>query len=1062
MEKKGAKYFLWILLLTALFLLSSNEASAKIDANFSITPVSFLARGENTVINITIGSVASTTNNIGNITQIDIIIPGQETLNTTSNGTSLSVGANFSARQVGQNTLATFKNSTLVSLVANNSVTSFWFTVKGREFLTGNAGADATTIIINVTSVDHTAAAQSPNQTSKILGLAFSFSGYIKNETGCSTCWSNYTNVSVYQYVMSTTGGPPTEIFVASNVTTTDGSFIVRDINASSQLYKVRVIHYNDTGVATKVGTDLPPLPSMMFFAMGGDIFSSAKKDFEKPPTINGTTFYLQPAATINISATNSSTRQTFGYEVIDQVSGYPIISNIFANASTAQVVVPISRNVTVMLVRPPNIFPFYPGEAACNGFFMNGSHCPTPPISNSTLGALIQGQVLNVQMNLSIMQSRLKGCIFAGGNVSDLNLTLVIPKMVPWPGFVPPIKADRGDINLTLDFMKNEPSCGAGSIGMYNISLLSSGSGINYLVEFYTKNTATEAQAGNGSEYFAAFQNVSMTSNLNYNITLNRLLGANDSSTFWSVNTSKIKVNIQNSTGQALTTNTHVDVIIKRSTFGTMHYIIEETSGGSFMIPLLNDTTSAKVTIYPQGPPVEKTINLSRTETNITVDDSNGFGFRKVNSSGQFVAHNVSATPIQMKFLINSPSCNVPNPSTADCVLTSMTAESFNPFKAMMAGKVNLEMTITATNVTIRYVNFDMFAAKPPTNSIFSQNASSFSSSSTSLEQIWEFGGFAPSTAYDHVEIKIPYNDTTTTASSYINEEWTTKLNIPTLYNEDWKGVWNLSAGSTATAVPSEFVEYNTTFYSSLLSSGGSTCNVTAGNANFTSNPCYMNTTANELWLKVPHFSGVTPTVSGTAPAAAASSPLSGSSGGNVGVIGKAGQPAEEAKPAEESKVTPQSPADYDVSLQSSPSATITLSEGSSKTFTLDGKEKHKVNVKSLTESQATITIESNPVEVTLSIGESKDVDVNEDNKNDLTVTLVSIKDKQAEITISNLAPAPAPAPTQPKIQIETKKQSTAWIWILIAIVLVIIIALIVKSKSKGKHSYRFTPKEK
>jgi len=166
MEKKGAKYFLWILLLTALFLLSSNEASAKIDANFSITPVSFLARGENTVINITIGSVASTTNNIGNITQIDIIIPGQETLNTTSNGTSLSVGANFSARQVGQNTLATFKNSTLVSLVANNSVTSFWFTVKGREFLTGNAGADATTIIINVTSVDHTAAAQSPNQTS--------------------------------------------------------------------------------------------------------------------------------------------------------------------------------------------------------------------------------------------------------------------------------------------------------------------------------------------------------------------------------------------------------------------------------------------------------------------------------------------------------------------------------------------------------------------------------------------------------------------------------------------------------------------------------------------------------------------------------------------------------------------------------------------------------------------------------------------------------------------------------------------------------------------------------
>src|SRR3989344_2495999 len=303
MYKKGLVIYsiIFFLLVFTLFLAENTEA--KIDANFSITPVSFLARGENTLINITIGSVASVANTRGNITQIDIIIPGQETLNTSTNGTSSSAIVNFTVLQVGQNAVATFRNASLVSLITNNSISNFLFTVKGREFLTGNSGADATTIIINVTSVDHTAAAQSPNQTSKAFELAFSFSGYIKNETGCSTCWSNYTNVSVYQYVMSTTGGPPTEIFVASNVTTTDGSFIVRDINASSQLYKVRVIHYNDTGVATKVGTDLPPLPSMMFFAMGGDIFSSAKKDFEKPPTINGTTFYLQPAATINISA---------------------------------------------------------------------------------------------------------------------------------------------------------------------------------------------------------------------------------------------------------------------------------------------------------------------------------------------------------------------------------------------------------------------------------------------------------------------------------------------------------------------------------------------------------------------------------------------------------------------------------------------------------------------------------------------------------------------------------------------------------------------------------------
>lgn len=1058
------------LIVTMFFIVQSQSAEAKVDANYSLLPSLYLLRGENVVINVTIGAVASTDSTRTNITQVEISLPGTETFNTTSNGTSVSGGANFSVEQVGINTRAKFVNVTSSSLVTNNTQQSFWFISKGREFITGVAAQDSVTMNVTVTSVDGTT-----NSTTKSYEFAFSFSGYVRNETGCANCTQNGTNISVYQFILDVTGtGPPKERLVASNIS--NGSFIIQGINASSQLFKIRIIHYNASGQATKVGSDVPPIPPMMCFAMGKDHFddfftggdSDHVKESMKPPTINGTTFYLQAAATINISAVfNSSTAQTFGYEVIDQASGFPITSFMLANVTSAAVVVPTGRNYTVMVVRHPQTYPFAFGASGslCNGFFMNGSNCPVPPISNSTLPALRQGELLNVTMNISIMNSRMQGCVFVGGNTSNLNMTSIITRMVPWTGFVPPHSMDNGQNNITSDFIENYQNCGASSIGYYNISLMSASAGIGYMVEFYGKNTANEGATGNAtSEYFAWFQNISMTGSRDFNITLTRLLGTNDSTTQWGVNTSKIRVNIQNGTGQALTSNMHVEVLVKHRIFGTMHYIVEDLINGSFLLPILNDTIQAKALIFPQGPPAEKTINLSRTETNITIDDGNGFGFRKVNSTGGFETHNVSSLAITMKFLRNSADCNVPNPS-ADCELTTMTAENFNPFKALVAGKVNLDMTITATNVTVRYVNFDMFAAKPPTNSIFSRNASAYSQSSTSMEQVWEFGGFAPATAYDHVEIKIPYNDTTSTTSNYINEGWDTKISIPVLYNEDWKPVWNRSVQAGAAHVPADYVAYNTTFYENFFTTGGITCNRTDGNFNFTSNPCYMNTSSNDLWLKLPHFSGTNPTVTGVAPAAP-SSPGSGGSSAKTGdttttTLAKATtttqpQPTEEAtpttQPAAQEPVTPTSPAQVDISSSSSPSASVKGSEGTAKTFTLDGKVKHKVTFKAITSNTATIVIQSDPVELTLIIGQSQEVDINKDGKNDVLVTLVSITNGQAEITMKNLAPVvpstPTPAPPAP---VTTEKPaSLAWLWVIAIVVVIIIIAVVVKKRKK------------
>lgn len=204
------------------------------------------------------------------------------------------------------------------------------------------------------------------------------------------------------------------------------------------------------------------------------------------------------------------------------------------------------------------------------------------------------------------------------------------------------------------------------------------------------------------------------------------------------------------------------------------------------------------------------------------------------------------------------------------------MTARNFNPFKALVAGKVNMEMKVTSTNVTMMFMNFDMFAAKqPPMDSVLNSNASSSSSAS----QTWEFGSFAPSNTYDYVVIGMPYSDRVS-ASNFLNDSFPFSLSIPLLYDENWNAVWNRSRGDTSANLPDDdFLDYNSTLYVDYLSSGGVACSKT--NNTLLSVPCYMNTTSNILWMRIPHFSGISPSSSGTAPATTAATTTTTASGG-------------------------------------------------------------------------------------------------------------------------------------------------------------------------------------
>lgn len=682
--------------------------------------------------------------------------------------------------------------------------------------------------------------------------------GYVKNSTGSLV---ESVNVSVYRYILQQSG-PPVEQYVTSNLTNasgTSGFFTIYDANVSSVsgqqlLFKVYFTLNNSAGNATHTGPTLPPFPRQM-------VFKEIPGQQVPPgmPGINGSTIYLQNASTIRLAAINSTDdRINFGYEVIDQALGFAIRSCVQCNVASADIVVPRDRNYTVMVLRDPQTFTL---SDDCYTGLMNQTDCPSPPISNGTIyNSLLDAAeeyVLNVTVNMSYSNYYLTGYINVsdGQNSSFVNASKFVLKLVPWPGFVPPMSAEIETFNISKHFNFTK-GAEEGFITFYNISVMGSDAGIEYFIEFY----------GNGTdEYFAAFRNYTITGHMESNITLTRLAGTYIEG--GSVNTSKITVEVHNSTGQNITTDAHVQMEITHSSFyagQAMHYIVDSLTNGTFSMPLLNDST-VKVMVFSQdSAPRKVKVNLSSNVTNVTLK-SFGMDFWNA-TTGEFQEFDVTRKGLlDLKFYRYSSECNVINPPAA-CQIGSSQTGDFDPLSAMMAGKSNLRLNSTSTNIILYFINVDLLASGPP-DAQLSEAALSTSSSSSSFEQAWKFGSLAPD-IYDHVWVGIPYSGR--------NESWSYAVTIPYLYDEDGVMIWDTSVnGTNPGAVYPEYSDYPAAWFT------GVTCSKTDSTAN-----CYMNTTSNYFWLKIPHFSSFQSKISGTGPAAVTAA--AATTTGSVGIVTK------------------------------------------------------------------------------------------------------------------------------------------------------------------------------
>lgn len=905
---------------------------------------------------------------VANITQVTITL----TSFTFVNGTNLTTSnMNFS------------NTSTTVVWSATGNESFPHNTRKDFRFNISSSTAGDSTITVTATRAD-----AANNVSSLTMTTNFDFSGIVVNATGGN---ESNVNITLYQFAF-TNNGPPSEIYEKGAVTNGNGSFTITSINGSATNFILKMIRYGSSGSgcvssnascnASMIGTTLPPFPAMMYYPPSGGFDMS----------LNGSTFYLQDAVTLRLYAwgynhTNTITSQRFGYHVTDQKIGFPVESNLLQNVTTKDIIVPSGKSYSVMFMRDFSQFPF---GAFCNGTTYNDSACYSPPITNSTLGTLNAGDIVVVNQSLLISRNNLYGCIQvqSGHNASPINVTSIKVKMIPFTSssgaFIPEFDGSKGDINLSDTTQLNGPNAAgwaaaggvncSNSAAAYNLSLIGSSSGITYFIEVYAKNTSVTNEAAThvGGNYLAGYANITIAGNTAKNITLYKLLGnyVNDTTNKNTLNTSMMKINIINDTGGAITNDMHVDVAVKNSQIGigTVNFMIETLTNGTFYLPLLNNTNSVEVSVFPNdAPPMTKKLNLSSNDNNITLvviefHGGGDKGMRQFNSSGELEVINSTSMPIQIRFLRRG----------TNNVITEMNASNFNPMKALVAGLIDLELKVFATNVTMRFNNFDMFSAKQPPMFAILDNETAESNSQT-----WKFGNFVPKNVYDNVTLTIPYNDQSVTESGSFN------MSIPLLFSEDQAkthqltAVWNLSAGHTHANLTDEFIAYNATRYRDYLTSAGMACSKTDVNA-----VCYINTTSNEIRMEIPHFSGVSPSmVVTTAATAATSASSSGGSGGGSS--------------SEEVKIT---------SNLLKLGYTSNVVKNSKLILNISG-ETHTVSVLGIQPSSVEIEVASTPKKTTFSVGETKKFELTNDNFYDIQVTLNSITNAtKASITIKSI----------------------------------------------------------
>lgn len=721
-------------------------------------------------------------------------------------------------------------------------------------------------------------------------------------------------------------------VLIGSNTTTTNlsGKFTLNvKEGLPNWMYSLNLLHtVNDTFVDF-IGPTLPDFPYFEFMRLSNN------------------NFYMKNAGTINISAVNSSAKViNFHYQIKDTKLGYPISSNWVTMSNKTLIYVPTDRNYSIMIY-PQNSLPISYNlnnlTSYTNNTFSKIFNCTDTRVK---LTGYINTSKVYVWDTFTVVVYLLEAgnMIFMGEGGLPYNMSAWNFNATPWIG-------DKDFYNYTT--------------GFYNISVPGPVEGVNYLLF---------ATAKNGSTYYGGFRNISAdytTTNPTYNISLYGLVGSNSNLslknaadwTRFNVSTAKQTFSFVNSSNSTLSLDfVHIEVKLDYSNYGANQFtFMTDVNQGetNFSIPLLNITGIQEINIYSSRyAPKRLSKSVSQLgETNITLSSFNPGDINK----------DVSSQSISVSMYISNSTCDVPNPESK-CVIgnnAGLCKDNFNPMTATIGGG-RISIRMGSGDIQVHYINVDMIASGPPDAS-FDKSVSSLSSGG-SFEQALRFGSSGPK-VYDSVLVSIPY-----TSALDVNRQ--INMSIPLFYDEDWNLIWNSSVNGTyGSGLGGNHSHYSTYQNQWELLMNGTICVTNVSSFN-NSNPCYIDTNNSDIWVRLPHFSGVSPTVVGIS----VSSSLS-------------------------SSITSGASKSYGIGELSEGGITQFISKGSEVRFIQNGKE-HKIAVTEINNENkfVKLIISSEPITLILGISETKELDLDGNGIEDISITLKSIENKRAELLIKQI----------------------------------------------------------
>ncbi len=995
------------------------NASASNPGTFNITVLSLFATGIINITNITV---------IVNDTTAPSITFGSLTPSTNSINTESEIAGNITTADNGifsslivklYNSTGGLVNSSINETASSNIVHFFNFTglSPGTYYL--NATVNDTYNNVNSTET----------RTIYLVNSTFEFNGTVKDEN------DNLLNSSVINITIINQNNWQIISYSSTN-SNASGWFNLSVPSYSLWMYRLDIIKRNETTNTVEFKSkSIPAFPSIML------------------QQLSGTTFYLQEAGTINLTAINASgDRAAFQYQIKDTKLGYPVAEQFGTYTTEAIVYVPKNRNYSIMVY--PNVS--MPVSFDWNNFSSNISYNFSDGISsyNATTSTL------HKQFNLTMSMPRVSGYISYSG-ISGWDEFTVIPFLLE-PGNM--IHAQYGAMPYNMSGFSGESDFYNLSIGFYNISLPAT-------VESST--IILFATARNGSLYVGGFRNISLdystysSSNelVNFNFTqMFGLLGTADNITLESPNGSPGGVNITtakqlfrlvNETNSTLSNAmAHIEVTVDYSNYGAIEFSwmvdVEQSSSATFSLPLLNVTGIKEMNIFvagggegPQNAPRRiSSLSVSQINTNSNITIRN-FNPGDINGT-------LSASDITISMYISNSTCDVPNPPSSCLIGSPGNAGDDSLMMRAVMGGGRISFRMGYGNISVHYVNTDMLASGPP-DALFENDAGT-SESSNSFENAIKFGSYGP-TIYDYILVSIPYIEGSSSQTG-LNESADVNISVTSFYDDNWNPIWASSNGTNASALAGNYSHYSTHQNEWQILMNGVNCSKTNPQLNAT-NPCYINTTSNKIWIRIPHFSGTAPTVIGSLITSVSSSD-GGETPSSSGGDGTTTSFWTSTYVYDDKNLDEKEPLTREFSVKHRAKIKI-------------NNEIHYVGVVNLTETTATINVTSEPQQAVLSIGEEKKFELTNDTYYDISVKLNSISDNKANLTIIGIheeIPEEEKAPVtgeeikegeeekkEEKEVIIEKGKNLVWIVTIVVIALLIIIAVAFLIYKKKKH---------